>query len=126
MERKSIQPKDVVISYIEALDGRRYEEAMRFLDDNVRIKGPAGETFGKPLDFVEMLRKYRGRYDLKKLFVDGEDVCILYDLATTGPTVFMSSWYQVRNGKITSIQTVFDPRQFGPPPRPGDATTRTS
>ncbi|HUI00669.1 MAG TPA: nuclear transport factor 2 family protein [Nitrososphaerales archaeon] len=108
--------RDVVMSYINALDGQRYDDALGHLDDRVRIRGPAGETFGKPLDFIDMLRKYRGKYDVKKVFVDGDDVCVLYDLKTTGPTVFMSSWYQVKGGRIVSVQTVFDPRAFGPPP----------
>ena len=105
----------VVMSYIEALDQQRYEDALTLLDDRVRIRGPAGETFGKPLDFIDMLRKYRGRYEIKKSFADGADVCLLYDLMTTGPTVYMSSWYQVHGGKVVSIQTVFDPRAFAPP-----------
>ena len=109
-------PKEVVMAYVGALDGQQYDKALEKLHDGVRIRGPAGETFGKPLDFVEMLRKFRGRYDVKKVFVDGDDVCVLYDLATNGPTVFMSSWYQVKDGKIVSIRTVFDPRAFGPPP----------
>ena len=108
--------KETVMSYIRALDGQDYDGALKYLHDRVRIRGPAGETFGKPLDFIEMLRKYHGRYDVKKVFSDEDDVCVLYDLKTTGPTVFMSSWYQVRDGKIVSIQTVFDPRAFGPPP----------
>lgn len=113
MNQANAQPKEVVKSYIDALDRQKYEEAMSFLHEGVRISGPAGETFGKPLDFIEMLRKYKGRYDIKKLFADGNDVCVLYDLATTGPTVYMSSWYQVERGKIVSINTVFDPRAFG-------------
>jgi hypothetical protein len=104
------------MSYIEALHDQRYEEAMGFLHDNVKIEGPGGESFGKPLDFIEMLRKYSGRYDIKKVFADQEDVCVLYDLSTTGATVYMSSWYQVKGGKIASIVTVFDPRAFGPLP----------
>ena len=107
---------EVVMSYINALDRQEYEEAMRYLHDKVRIRGPAGETFGRPYDFIEMLRKYLGKYDIKKAFADGDDVCLLYDLKTNGPTVFMASWYQVKQGKIVSIQTVFDPRAFGPPP----------
>jgi SnoaL-like protein len=114
--------KETVMSYIRALDAGRYDEALAHLHERVRIKGPAGETFGKPLDFIEMLRKYKGKYDIKKVFADGKDVCVLYDLATTGSTVYMSSWYQVREGKIASVVTVFDPRAFGPPP--GDKSTR--
>jgi hypothetical protein len=68
-----------------------------------------------------MLQEYRGRYHLKKVFDDGPDVCVLYDLETTGSKVYMSSWYQVREGKIVSIQTVFDPGAFGPPPRSDSA-----
>lgn len=111
-----MQVKDVVMSYIGALDGQKYEDALALLRDDVRISGPAGETFGKPLDFIEMLRKYRGRYRVKKVFADEGDVCVLYDLVTTGATVFMSSWYQVKDGKIAAINSVFDPRAFGSPP----------
>jgi limonene-1,2-epoxide hydrolase len=107
---------EVVMAYINALDGQDYDAAMNHLHDGVRIRGPAGETFGKPYDFIEMLREYRGKYDIKKALADGDDVCLLYDLKTNGPTVFMCSWYQVKQGKIVSIQTVFDPRAFGPPP----------
>lgn len=103
------------MSYLEALGGQRYEKALDFLHEDVRIRGPAGETFGKPLDFIEMLRRYRGKYDVKKVFVDGTDVCVLYDLVIGDSAVFMSSWYQVRDGKIASVHTVFDPGAMGPP-----------
>ncbi len=109
------KPQDVVVGYIGALDGQDYDRALGYLNEGVRIRGPAGETYGKPLDFIEMLRKYKGKYDVKKVFADGDDVCVLYDLKTTGPTVFMSSWYQVRDGKIVSINTIFDPRAFDSP-----------
>lgn len=119
------QPKELVMSYIGALHNGEYEKALEHLHDRVRIRGPAGETFGKPLDFIAMLKKYRGRYDVKKVFAEGEDVCVLYDLSTLDTTVYMSSWYQVKDGKIVSIQTVFDPRAFGPPPesRSGGSAT---
>jgi len=107
------------MAYITALDSQEYEKALGCLHENVRIRGPAGENYGKPLNFIEMLRQYRGKYDVKKVFSDGNDVCVLYDLKTIGPTVFMSSWYQVRDGKITSVHTVFDPSAFGPPPAEG-------
>jgi hypothetical protein len=105
------------MSYIDALDSQNYVAALGYLDDKVRIKGPARETFGVPREFIDMLRRYRGRYDVKKVFADQDDVCVLYDLILSVATVFMSSWYVVKNGKIVSIQTVFDPRPLGPPPK---------
>ena len=118
-------PIEVVMAYINALDSQDYDAAMNHLHDKVRIRGPAGEAYGKPYDFIEMLRKYRGKYDIKKAFADGDDVCLLYDLKTNGPTVFMSSWYQVKQGKIVSIQTIFDPRAFGPPPGKSSDSSQT-
>ncbi len=108
--------KEVVLSYIGALDRQEYDAAQGYLRDGVRIKGPAGESFGKPREFIDMLRQHSGKYDVKKVFADGDDVCLLYDLATPSATVFMCSWYQVKDGKIASIHSVFDPRPFSPPP----------
>jgi limonene-1,2-epoxide hydrolase len=109
-------PRDVVMSYIDALDRLDYDGALQFLSGDVRVRGPAGETFGVPKGFIAMLRKYHGRYDIKKTFVDGDDVSLWYDLKTTDTTVWMASWYQVKDGKIVRIQTIFDPNAFGPPP----------
>ncbi len=117
------QARDTVMSYIGALDSQEYEKALEHLHERVRIRGPAGETFGKPLDFIEMLRKYRGRYEIKKVFADGDDVSVFYDIKTNGPKVFMASLYQIKDEKIVSIETVFDPRLFGPPPGKGPGRT---
>ncbi len=111
-----LDAKKVVLSYIRALDNLDYDAAGTYLNEEVQIKGPAGESFKTTKEFIDMLRQYRGKYDLKKAFADGEDVCLLYDLVTPGATVFVCSWYQVRGGRITSIQTIFDPSAFGPPP----------
>lgn len=104
--------KEIVLSYIKALDGRDYASARKCLGDNVRIKGPAGEAFRTPDEFLGMMKQQQGRYDIKKVFADGNDVCLLYDFITKAATVFFCSWYQVKDGKINSIQTVFDPRPF--------------
>jgi len=109
--------REIVMSYINALDRQNYDTALRYLHDRVRIRGPAGEAFGVPKDFIDMLRRYRGKYDVKKVFADADDVCVLYELVMPMATVYMSSWYVVKDGKIISIQTVFDPRAIGPPPK---------
>jgi hypothetical protein len=104
--------KEVVLSYIDAMGQRDYAAAKRYLGDNVFIKGPAGEAFRSADDFLTMMEKQRGRYDMKKVFVDGDDVCLLYDFVTEKVTTFFCSWYQIKDGKIASIRTVFDPRAF--------------
>ena len=104
--------KEAVMSYIKAIGDRDYAAARNYLGDNVRVKGPAGETFRSPDEFLKMMKQQRGEYDIKKVFVDGSDVCLLYDFITPRVTTFFCSWYQVTDGKISSIQTVFDPRAF--------------
>ena len=106
--------REAVMSYIKAMDGRDYTAARNFLAESVRVKGPAGETFRSPDEFLKMMERQRGKYDIKKVFEDGDDVCVLYDFVTPKVTTFFCSWYQVKGGKIHSIQTVFDPRAFAP------------
>ena len=104
--------REAVMSYIKAMDDRVYAAARNYLGDNVRVKGPAGEAFRSPDEFLKMMEQQRGKYDIKKVFVDESDVCLLYDFVTPKVTTFFCSWYQIRDGKIISIQTVFDPRAF--------------
>jgi hypothetical protein len=105
--------REAVMSYIEAMGDRDYATVRNYLGDNVRVKGPGGESFRSPDEFLKMMEQQRGKYDIKKVFVDGSDVCVLYDFITPKVTTFFCSWYQVKDGKISSIQTVFDPRAFG-------------
>lgn len=122
--QQSASPKEVVNRYIMALHEQRYEDALALLQDDVKIRGPAGESYGKPLNFIQMLRAYRARYDVKKVFTEGADVCVLYDLIIGDSPVYTSSWYQVRDGKIASINTIFDPSAMRPPP-PGNPAPGT-
>jgi hypothetical protein len=108
-------PKEIVLSYIRALDSKQYETAIGFLSSSVLVRGPAGEAFRSPDEFIDMLKNQSGKYEMKKVFVDGNDVCLLYDFVTPNVRAFFCSWYQVKDGKIATIQTVFDPRLFSPP-----------
>ena len=105
-------PKEVVMSYFKAMGVRDYAAVRTYLGDNVRVKGPAGEAFRSPDEFLKMMEQQHGNYDIKKVFVDGSDVCLLYDFITPKVTTFFCSWYQVKEGKISSIQTIFDPSAF--------------
>jgi hypothetical protein len=107
--------KEAVMSYIKAMSDRDYAAARKYLGDNVRVKGPGGEAFRSPDEFLKMMEQQHGKYDIKKVFVDGSDVCLLYDFITPKVTTFFCSWYRVNEGKISSIQTVFDPRAFSAP-----------
>jgi hypothetical protein len=59
----------------------------------------------------------------QKVFEDGDDVCVIYDLKTAPvPSSRTCEWYRVRDGKVASVSVVFDARPFAPlfGARPGD------
>jgi len=123
MESKNDSAKEIVLSYIKALDSHDYREAETFFGKSVKVKGPSGEEFNTPHEFIEMLQKYAGKYEVKKVFVDGDDVCLIYNFSANGANALMCSWYQLQKGKITSIQTIFDPSPFS---QVADGKTRGS
>ena len=45
-------------------------------------------------------------------FVEGDNAATLYNFVTNTPVGVMriAEFYQLKNGKITSIETIFDPR----------------
>ena len=51
---------------------------------------------------------------MRKVFADGHDVCVLYDMVTNTPagTAFIAEWYQVKGDKIAAIRVAFDARPF--------------
>lgn len=59
--------KEAVMSYIKAMGDRDYAAARNYLGDNVRVKGPGGEAFRSPDEFLKMMEQQRGNYDIKKV-----------------------------------------------------------
>jgi hypothetical protein len=86
-----------------------FELAKRYVSDNISFVGVMGSRQGAQAYFDDMGR-IGLKYDVKKAFVDGRDVCLFYDLTISDVTVFGSAWYQVEGGKIQSLRVVFDPR----------------
>lgn len=110
-----LKPKDIILDYIKNLDSLDYKKASSYLNDKIKIHGPAGEQFTNPIDFINMLEKFKGKYDIEKVFTDENDVCVLYNLKTSSITAYMSSWYKIEDGKITFVKTIFDSKLFFPP-----------
>ena len=88
------------------------------MQDDMTFEGPL-DTFHTADQYLETRKGLAAiiqRIDLKRVFADGDDVCVLYEMVTNTPagTAFIVEWYQVENGKIASIHAVFDARPFAP------------
>jgi hypothetical protein len=108
--------KDIVLSYQRALGKQDYNTARSYLSDDLSFRGPLA-SYDKPeplLKDLEQLHHIVKGVEMKKTFIDGDDVCLLYELQTSTPPLasFTCEWYHVKNGKIASLRVVFDARPF--------------
>lgn len=107
---------DIVQGFMGAMGKGDFVAARKFLDNNLSFQGPI-ETFHQADPYLESLKKLHHlveRVDVKKMFVDGDDVCLLYDMVTRTPagTAFIAEWHHVTGEKISAIRVVFDARPF--------------
>ena len=108
--------REIVLGYQRALGKNDWEGARRFLRDDMKFKGPLA-SHDRPEGLLEDLKNLHSiikSVDMQKVFVDGDDVCLLYDMHTNTPagTAFISEWYHVQGDKIASLRVVFDARPF--------------
>jgi len=101
--------KEVVISFLKALNSEDFKAARIFADDNIKFIGVLGSRDGAEAYFKDM-EKMKLKYDVKKIFVDNNDVCVFYDINMSGKNIFSCGWYHVDNGKINWFKVLFDPR----------------
>ena len=107
---------EVIESYREALGRGDFSTARQLMHDDMTFQGPL-DTFTTADQYLEASRKLASiiqRIEVKKTFVDGDDVCVLYEMVTYTPagTAFIAEWYQVRGGRIAALRAVFDARPF--------------
>jgi limonene-1,2-epoxide hydrolase len=112
----SSNAKKVVISYLKALNDQDFKAARSYLNDNMTFQAPIASYNSADAYFKEneRLRSQYGikkvLYEVKKVFVDGDDVCVFFDFNIGSATLFASGWFHVDDGKINSIRVVFDTR----------------
>ena len=78
---------EIIESYQTALGKGDFATARKLMQDNMTFQGPL-DTFNTADEYLESLKKLASivqRIDLKKVFVDGDDVCVLYDMVTNTP-----------------------------------------
>jgi len=114
---QSTSAKEVVMNFVKALNAEDFKTARSYAHDNMKFVGVLGQRDGADAYFKDM-EHMKLKYDIKKAFADGSDVCLLYDLQMSGLTIFGCGWYQVDEaGLITSLKVVFDPRPVLEQPR---------
>ncbi|HKA05248.1 MAG TPA: nuclear transport factor 2 family protein [Acidimicrobiales bacterium] len=108
-------PRAVADAFFTAWTTGDFATARHLLHDDVSFQGPI-DRFDSADAYVAALRGLsqivKGA-EQQKVFVDGDDVCVIYDLVT-GPVAASptAEWYHVRDGKISAVRVFFDARPF--------------
>ena len=106
---QGVTAKDVVLTFINALNMEDFTAAKSCVHDDLVFEGVLGSRKGSESYFRDM-EKMRLKYKIKKAFQDDNDVCLLYDINMSGTEVFTCGWYKLEDKKIKSLKVVFDPR----------------
>jgi limonene-1,2-epoxide hydrolase len=109
MNTVSTYSEKVVMAFINALNDEDFTTAREQLADGMRFDGVMGSRDSADAYISDMTRM-KFKYNIKKLFADENDVCLLYDINMGAVTIFTCGWYHVEDGKISSLKVVFDPR----------------
>ncbi|MBE9463933.1 nuclear transport factor 2 family protein [Dyadobacter subterraneus] len=101
--------REVVLAYIKALNDEDFEAARKLVNHDLTFDGVLGKRDGADAYFKDM-EKMKFKYKVHKVFSDGNDVCLFYDVDMGSATALTSGWYHLKYGKISSLKVIFDPR----------------
>lgn len=94
-----------------------FARARELLRDDLSFDGPF-DRFSDADSYLASLQQLSVIVvgaDKRKQFVDGDDVCLIYDLRTAPvPVARICEWYRISADRIASISAVFDARPFAP------------
>lgn len=111
-------PKTVALAYIDACGRKDLDAVAQLLAPDLRFIGPNNDLTGAA-PYLAVLRRIGPvwvRSEVKKVFTDGPEVCVIYDFVTDTPAgaVPIVEWLRVEGGRIASVTLFFDRVAFQP------------
>jgi len=111
------QPEAVALAYHKAFERNDRAEVRRLLADDGDFIGPL-RSFTRADAFMaaaDMFMQLTERFDTKRVFVHGDEVCILWDYTTIVPSIPVTpiaEWFKIESGKIKYLQLHFNAAPF--------------
>jgi hypothetical protein len=118
------EPAHVAREYVEAVGDKDLGRVEALLAADVEFIGPA-MTLSSATDVLTALRRIGAilvRNEIRRVFVDGNEVCVIYDFVTDTAigTVPIVEWLRIEAGRIRSVKVYYD-RVPWIAPRPAQA-----
>ncbi len=104
--------KTSTLEYLRAVASQDYAKVEQLLAPDLRFRGPAMNR-SSAADFIGALKRLSAihvRNDVKRVFVDGDEVCVIYDFVTSTSAGALSTieWLHFEGGRITAIDLYYD------------------
>ena len=111
-------PKSIALAYIDACARKDFDALPSLLAPDMTFAGPGNALTGAE-PYLAVLRRIGAvwvRSDVKKVFVDGNEVCVIYDFVTDTPAgaVPTVEWLSIEDGRVGSVRLFFDRVTFKP------------
>ena len=102
--------KEVVSSFLNALNKEDFGAARKYLNPGFNFKGPLGEREGADV-YINDMKKMKFKYDIDTVFENKNEVCLIYDINMgSGKSIRTCGIYRLEDARLSSLQALFDPR----------------
>jgi hypothetical protein len=104
--------KTLTLEYLNAVANRQYPKLEALLAPDLQFRGPS-LTRTSAEDYLGALKRLGAihvRNDVKRVFVDGDEVCVIYDFVTDTPAGALPTieWLRFDGERIRSIDLYYD------------------
>jgi hypothetical protein len=110
--------KETAAAYIQAVGDKRYDAVAEYLTADVAFKGPfmSSDSAQAFLSALQRMAPIWERNEVRASFADGDRAAVFYDFVTNTPAgaIPCVELLTFRDGRIASIELLFDRAQFAP------------
>ena len=104
--------KALAIEYLDAVGKKELNRVQELLAPNLKFIGPSMAR-SSAQEFISALKRLGAihvRNEVKRVFVDGDEACVIYDFVTDTPAGALPTieWLQFEDGRIRSINLYYD------------------
>jgi hypothetical protein len=101
----------IALAYLDAVAKKELDRVAALVAPDVKFVGPAMSFTGAP-DLLAAFRRIGAihvRSDVRRVFSDGDEVCVIYDFVTdTAGALPTIEWLQISGGRVRSINLFYD------------------
>jgi len=104
--------KTQTLRYLEAVARQQYADLEELLAPDLHFRGPV-MTRTSAADFIGALKRLSAihvRNEIKRVFVDGDEVCVIYDFVTdtTAGALPTIEWLHFEGARVRAIDLYYD------------------